>query len=461
MQHFDFIVIGSGPGGQRAAVQAAKSGKKVCLVERNAELGGVTTHTGTIPSKTLRESILYLSGWRQRGFYGDQYRLKRNVIAKDLMYRLTLATTQQAAVIADQLHRNEITILHGTASFIDSNTMLVEGPNDYTLQIRAKKILLATGSSPRRPKNVPFDNERVLDSDDILKITEIPGSIAIIGAGFIGLEYASMFMTLDIDVTLVHEKDDILAFADREIISEFIKSQINNGMTLCTGEPVLAIEPADDKVITRLQSGKLIASDIVLFTSGRLGCSSSLKLEKAGLTVNNRKNLDVDEFYRTQVPHIYAVGDLIGLPSLASTAMEQGRKAACHAFGENTRNGSQLYPLGIYTIPEISMIGKTEEQLIDERIPYEIGVSRFQETAKGQILGLQDGLLKILVSLDDRRILGVHIVGENATELIHVGQTIMLLDGTLENLLDQIFNYPSLAENYKIAALDAWNRMRL
>ncbi len=458
-QNFDFIIIGSGPAGQRAAIQAAKFGKRVCLIERQKNIGGVTVHSGTIPSKTLREAILYLTGWRQRGFYGRDYRLKNHVTAGDLLQRLSVTIRHEIEVINDQLNRNGVTIVYGTASFEDTKTIRVEDDTGKLSKYRSKKILIATGTRPRRPADIPFDDQTVFDSDGLLHLRQIPKSITVVGAGVIGVEYASMFKALDMEVTLVNERPTILGFIDQEIMSEFLHILRDNGMDLRTGEKITGVDRKTGSVVTTLEGGRKIESKALLFTAGRKGCTSSLKLENAGITANDRHYLQVDKYFRTSVPHIYAAGDVIGFPSLASTSMEQGRWVACHAFGQPLEQTNHLFPYGIYSVPEISMIGKTEQELIENHIPYETGISRFRETARGQILGLRVGLLKMLVSIEDRRILGVHIVGEGATELIHIGQTAMILGGKLDYFVDNVFNYPTLAENYKVAALDAWNRL--
>ena len=458
-QDFDFIIIGSGPAGQRAAVQAAKLGKRVCLIERQQNIGGVTVHSGTIPSKTLREAILYLTGWRQREFYGHDYRLKSRVTAEDLLQRLSVTIRHEIEVINDQLNRNGITIVYGTASFEDTKTLRIENDAGKQSKYRSKKILIATGTRPRRPADIPFDDQTVFDSDGLLHLRKIPKSITVVGAGVIGVEYASMFKALDMEVTLINERPTILGFIDQEIMSEFLHILRDNGMDLRTGEKITSVDRKTGSVVTTLEGGRKIESEALLFTAGRKGCTSSLKLENAGLTANDRHHLQVDEYFRTSVHHIYAAGDVIGFPSLASTSMEQGRRVACHAFGQPLDQTNHLFPYGIYSVPEISVIGKTEQELIENHIPYETGISRFRETARGQILGLREGLLKMLVGIEDRRILGVHIVGEGATELIHIGQTAMILGGKLDYFVDNVFNYPTLAENYKVAALDAWNRL--
>ena len=406
--NFDFIIIGSGPAGQRAAIQAAKLGKRAAIIDARPQVGGVSIHTGTIPSKTLREAILYLSGWRQRGFYGHDYRLKQDVTISDLTQRLDITIRHEIDVIVDQLRRNSVKVITGIASFVDPNTVLVSPPDGTATEYQADVILIATGTRPRRPEAIPFDDEAIVDSDGLLNLKKIPRSLTVIGAGVIGVEYASMFHALDVKVTLVNERPTMLNFLDQDIASEFFQQMRSNGMELLPGEPILSVKREQDgSVLTKLVSDKDIRSDVVLYAAGRQGCTTALKLENAGLSPDDRRNLKVNEHYQTNVPHIYAAGDVIGFPSLASTSMEQGRHVALHAFGKNHHYSPTLFPYGIYTVPEISTIGKTEQELIEENIPYETGLARFRENARGLIQGLDTGLLKLLISKKDRHLLGV------------------------------------------------------
>lgn len=460
MHHFDFLIIGSGPAGQRAAIQAAKLGKSVAVIDARPQVGGVSIHTGTIPSKTLREAILYLSGWRQRGFYGRDYRLKEEVTIGDLMQRLEITIRHEVDVIIDQLRRNGVRVITGTASFIDPHRLLVESTDGTSAEYQANAILISTGTRPRRPQDVSFDDKVIVDSDSLLNLEKIPRSLTVIGAGVIGIEYASMFNALDVKVTLVNEQPTLLNFLDRDISGEFLQQMRSGGMELLPGEPIQSVKrDKDGMAVTILASGKQLRSEAILYAAGRIGCISALKLENAGLSADDRHNLKVNKHYQTAVPHIYAAGDVIGFPSLASTSMEQGRHVALHAFGKGDYTSPTLFPYGIYTVPEISMIGKTEQELIADNIPYETGLARFRENARGLIQGLDTGLLKILFAKKDHHLLGVHIVGEGATELIHIGQTVMLLGGTLDYFIENVFNYPTLAQAYKVAALDAWNRL--
>ena len=460
MHHFDFLVIGSGPAGQRAAIQAVKLGKRVALIERNAVVGGVSLHTGTIPSKTLREAVLYLTGWDQRGLYGRGYRLKKNLTIDDLMQRLKITVQHETEVIENQLFRNAVTVFTGVASFLDPHRVRVDCPNGDVEEFQAEKILLAVGSRPIRPEGVPFDDETVIDSDGILSLKKLPRSMIVVGGGVIGVEYASIFSTMDVEVTLIDGRDHLLTFLDGEIVDELVHHMRDNGVILRLGETVAGVErDGNGQVVAALGSGKRLHADLVLYAAGRIGCTLALKLENAGLRADERRRLRVNENFQTTVPHIYAAGDVIGFPALASTSAEQGRYAACHAFGQESPHRSTHFPLGIYSVPEISMIGTSEQELTTKKIPYEVGVARLRETARGQIMGLEEGILKMLFGLADRRLLGVHILGQGATELIHIGQAVLILEGTLDYFLENVFNYPTLAEAYKIAALDAWNRL--
>jgi len=457
---FDFIAIGSGPAGQRAAVQAAKFGKRAAVIDRRPLVGGVTVHTGTIPSKTLREAILYFTGYHQRSFYGRDYRLKPKVTIDDLMQRLELTIRHEIAIIDNQLQRNNGKVLHGAASFVDPHRLRIDSPDQAPVECVADRILIATGTTPRRPDEVPFDDEIIVDSDGLLHLKAIPKSLIVVGAGVIGVEYASMFNALDVKVTLLHERPTMLDFLDKDVAHEFLKNMHENGMDLRPGKKIEQITRVPGQgVEVRLTDGSIIHADTLLYAAGRIGCTSDLNLANAGLDANRRHQIKVNSYYQTAVPHIYAAGDVIGFPSLASTSMDQGRIAACHAFGRESPHDETRFPYGIYTVPEISMIGQTEQELIDANIPYGTGIARLEETARGQIMGLTDGILKLLFSRENRKLFGVHIVGRGATELIHIAQAVMRLNGTLDYFVENVFNYPTLAEAYKSAALDAWNRL--
>ncbi len=459
-QHYDLVVIGSGPAGQRAAVQAAKINKRVVVIERGREIGGVAVHTGTIPSKTLREAAMYLSGYDQRGFYGKSYRLKDNLTMDDLLHRVAVTITQETEVMTHQLRRNNIDIILGSASFIDPHRIQITSRQGEVSEVQGDYILLATGTKPYRPEHIPFDGETIIDSDDVLSLKKIPRSMAVIGAGVIGAEYASIFSALDIKITLVDGRTDMLGFMDREIIDELIHLMRDRGTVIRLGENVVdVIKNHKNQAVVTLDSGKKFAADLVMFASGRLGCVDALTLGSAGLEADERGLVKVNEFYQTEVPHIYAAGDLIGFPSLASTSMEQGRLASRHAFGMSLHSNPELFPFGVYAVPEMSMVGKTEKELTRDKIPYEVGIARLKETARGHIMGLQEGMLKLIFSLETKKLLGVHVLGEEATELVHIGQAVLALGGDLDFFIENVFNYPTLAEAYKIAALDACNRI--
>lgn len=456
---YDFIVIGSGPAGQKAAIQAAKLGKKVAIIDRQAAVGGVCLHTGTIPSKTLREAVIYLSGYGQRGLYGQAYRLKADLTMDDLKQQLSNTIRREVEVLKHQLTRNNVQVLNGSAEFVDAHSIRVVAPHGEINVLRAGKFLISTGTHPVRPEGIPFDGKQIIDSDDILRLEQLPRSLTVIGAGVIGIEYAAIFSAMDIEVTLVDGRQQMLGFMDKEIVEELVHLLRERGMVLRLGENVESVAKENGQVITTLDTGKRIRSDVVLFAAGRAGSTNALKPDAAGVEQNDRHLIKVNEYYQTSQPHIYAAGDIIGFPSLASTSMEQGWQAACHAFGCHVSNSLENFPFGIYAVPEMSMVGMTEQQLLETGIPYETGIARLRETARGQIMGLEQGLLKLLISLEDRKLLGVHILGEGATELIHIGQAVHVLGGTLDYFLQNIFNYPTLAEAYKVAALDAWNRM--
>lgn len=459
---YDLIVIGSGPAGRRAAIQAAKFGKSSLVIERGRQVGGVSVHTGTIPSKTIRETVLNLSGWRERVFYGRSYRVKDDISSSDINHRLLKTLEHEVEILEHQFSRNNVQTIHGSARFIDKNTLEVKGDGneDEAVKVRGKAILIAVGTRPHRPESVPFDGEYILDSDEIIEINRIPRSLTVIGGGVIGVEYATIFSTLDVPVTLVEKQNTILDFVDRELIDELLHNMRHRGITLRFGQEIKRIEKVDNYCMTHLDNGRVIKSDMVLYAVGRMGAVDRLNLSAIDLPYDNRQRLSVDpQTFQTQIPHIYAAGDIIGFPSLASTSMEQGRIAACHALAMPGHKPPVYFPYGIYSVPEISTCGMTEEEVIKRKIPYECGIARFRETSRGQIMGLNVGIMKLIFSIKTRRLLGVHIVGEGATELVHIGQAVLNLKGKLDYFVENTFNYPTLAEAYKIAALDAWNRM--
>ncbi|MEV7085712.1 Si-specific NAD(P)(+) transhydrogenase [Streptomyces sp. NPDC093085] len=461
MRDFDMLVIGSGPGGQKAAIAAAKLGRRVAVVDRTRMLGGVSLHTGTVPSKTLREAVLYLSGLTQRDLYGQSYRLKDEITVADLTARTQHVVGLEVDVVRSQLARNQVALLPGTARFLDGHTVAVRDEEGQDRVVTAEHIVIATGTRPARPASVEFDDRTVMDSDSVLSMERIPRSMVIVGAGVIGMEYCAMFAALGSRITVVEQRAGMLDFCDAEVV-EALKYRLRDlAVTFRFGETVAAVERHEEATLTLLESGKKIVADAVMYSAGRQGLTEALDLAKAGLDADRRGRITVDEHYRTSVPHIYAVGDVIGFPALAATSMEQGRAAAYHACEEPVNPMHHLQPIGIYTIPEISFIGRTEDQLTEERVPFEVGVARYRELARGQIVGDAHGMLKLLVSPEDRRLLGVHCFGSGATELIHIGQAVMGCGGTVDYLVDAVFNYPTLAESYKVAALDVTNKMRL
>lgn len=531
MRHFDLAVIGTGPAGQKAAIQAAKLGKRVAIIERGSVLGGAAINTGTIPSKALREAVLHLTGASKRGLFGEGYRVQRNITVADLTYVSQQVIHHELQLVRNHLERNGVELIWGTASF--------EGPRrlhivrtDESEHIEADKFVLATGTRPARPANVPFDDKAVFCSDTLLRLNALPKTMIVVGGGVIGTEYACMLATVGVRVTLVEGRRQLLGFLDQEITEAFQYHMRRMGITLRLGEKVARIERIPEPALPRvavaaeklanivdgapkegvvdltspgpsgngkgggsnglevhskgdaefeddadhdgihdwapvrplvqatLESGKELRAQSLLYAVGRQGTTAALHLEAAGLKTDDRERLKVNANYQTAVPHIYAVGDVIGFPALASTAMEQGRLAVCHAYGVPTHSIPDLFPYGIYAIPEVSMVGKTEEQLTEAGIPYEAGIAQYKELARGQLLGDDVGMLKLLIHQDDHTILGVHAIGTGATELIHIGQAVMALGGTVDYFINNVFNFPTLAEAYKVAALNGLNKLR-
>lgn len=460
MKQLDMVVIGSGPGGQKAAIQAAKLGKRVALIERNGNVGGVCINTGTIPSKALREAVLHLSGFHNRGLYSDHEIGKQDYTIEDLIYGCKQVIRTEIGVIREHMARNGVDLIWGSARFEDPHTVVIERPDSSEI-LTAEHFVIATGTTPAHPKGVPFDDERIVDSDGLLKLPRLPKSMIIVGGGVIGTEYACMMATLGVRVILTEARPRLLDFADTEIIEALQYRMRSLGATLRLGEAVDEIEVLPDGLVqATLQSGKHLRAEALLYCIGRQGSTDKLGLDKIGLTPDNRGRLKVNADYQTEIPHIYAVGDVIGFPALASTSMEQGRLAACHAYGEPTTSLPELFPVGIFSIPEISMVGKTEEQLTAEGIPYECGIAQYREIARGQLLGDEVGMLKLLIHEENRQILGVHAIGTGATELIHIGQSVLAFKGTVDYFINSVFNYPTLAECYKVAALNGSNKLR-
>jgi NAD(P) transhydrogenase len=465
MEHYDLFVIGSGPAGQKAAIAAAKAGKRVGIADGKLRLGGTSLHTGTIPSKTLREAVLYFSGYRQREFRTDGDANRRRVTFADLAGRVQLVMSRELEVLREQLFRCRIEVHEGHARFLDPHTLEVDSGGTST-RVNADFVLIGCGSRPAHSPTVPLDGRRIMDSDQFLdegrrpRDQEVANSIIVVGGGVIGIEYASMMSAMDAEVTLIDGREDILEFVDEEILEALLYHMRSNGATLRLGESVTHVEIDDrHRVVASLESGKRVAGEALLYTVGRIANTDGLGLDNIGLDVDARGRIPVDDAYRTKIDHVYAAGDVIGFPALAATSMEQGRIAACHMFGIPAKHTPELLPYGIYTIPEISMVGKNERQLTAAKIPYEVGIARFSEVARGQMIGDRTGLLKLLFDPTSLAILGVHVIGDGATELVHIGQTAMALGGTVEFLRDAVFNYPTLAEAYKLAAFDGLNRL--
>jgi NAD(P) transhydrogenase len=457
---YDLIVIGSGPAGQRAAVAAAKTNKRVAVVEARSVVGGVCINTGTIPSKTMREAVLHLSGYNYRSVYGVNYRVKEKITMADLAFRVQAVIKTEVDVTEAQLSRNGIDVIHGIARFVDPHQVHVEGPQTETT-LEAGRILIAVGTKPATSPKVPVNGRTIVNSDQILGLEALPRSLIVVGGGVIGVEYACMFAVLGVRVTMIEKRNRLLDFADQEIIETLSYHLRDSRVTLRLGEEVESVEePSAGTVIANLQSRKKVSGDALLYAVGRQGNIDDLNLAAAGLEADQRGRIAVNENYQTRVEHIFAAGDVVGFPSLASVSMEQGRIAAARAFDDRAATSNPgFYPYGIYTIPEISFIGKTEEQLTDEDVPYEVGMAYYREVARGQIRGDTTGRLKLVFHRETRKILGVHIIGEGAAELVHIGQAVMTLDGTIDYFIETVFNYPTLAECYKVAAFNGLGRL--
>ncbi|GHA48970.1 NAD(P)(+) transhydrogenase [Amylibacter ulvae] len=460
MSHYDLIIIGSGPSGRAAAMQAGKLKRKVLVVERGRKVGGVSVHSGTIPSKTLRETIMNLSGYRERSFYGRAHRAKDVIKADDLRQRLVKTLNYEVDNLENMFARNHVDIMHGEAHFTSKSSIEVIGEDDERMTFTADRFLIATGTVPFRPEYIPFNGSTILDSDDVIELNRLPRSMIVIGAGVIGVEYATMMQALDVKVTLIEPRKTFLDFIDATLIQDFSHEIRDMGLDLRLGCKVTSVEDEGDQIVVQTDNGRRACAEMLLFAAGRMGATESLNLSACELETDHRGRVKVTEkTYQTEQPHIYATGDVIGFPSLASTSLSQGRIAACHALGEKTLPESPWFPYGIYAVPEISTCGMSEEELQERGIPYEVGIGKFRETSRGNIMGIEHGVLKMLVSLKTRRILGVQIMGEGATELIHIGQAVMNHSGTVDYFIENTFNYPTLAEAYKAAGFDAWQRM--
>jgi NAD(P) transhydrogenase len=459
-QQFDLVVIGSGPAGQKGAIAAAKLRKRVAVIDRTLMLGGVCVHTGTIPSKSVREAIFQLTGLAVKAFYGNNYRSTRDISVQDLAYRVNAVIQRETDVIQSQLKRNGIAIFQGTAGFSDPHTVEVQGEGAKVV-LHGENILIACGTRTAQNPDIPFDGKRIIDTDGLSQLAGLPRELIVVGAGVVGLEYASFLAALGVEVTLIDQRPMMLDFVDREIVDALAYHLRQVGTVFRLGEKVtrVGIDPQRDRVFAELESGKKIQADGLVYAVGRQANGDQLRLETAGLKADSRGKLTVNSHFQTAVPHIYAAGDVIGFPALASTSMEQGRLASCHMFGLPCTAMPEFFPYGIYTIPEISMVGQTEENLTAAKVPYEVGVAKYAELAKSMMLGDETGMLKLLFDRNTRKLLGVHALGQRATEIIHIGQAVLSYGGTIEYFRDTVFNYPTLAEAYKVAALDGLNKL--
>lgn len=454
-KHYDLVVIGSGPAGEKGAAQAAYFGKKVALIEKQPVLGGAAANTGTLPSKTLRETALYLSGFRQRGLYGISFSLKDKVTARDFLYRERLVVQSERTRIAENLKRHKVDLYSGFAAFEDAHTISITPQHSPSAFIRGEKILIATGSHPHHPPNLPFHDARVYDSDTILNLHDIPPTMLVAGGGVIGCEYACMFAALGIKVSLIEGRERLLGFMDPEVSHVLASNMTAMGIELHMNEALDKVEQGETFRV-QLKSGKTLSVHTVLAATGRTGNTQGLGLEKVGVQPSPRGHLEVNEHYQTTAPHIYAVGDVIGFPALASTSMEQARVAMVHAFDLKYKDHvSHILPYGIYTIPECSMAGETEETLVKKNIPHVCGRARYDTNARGQIIGDKDGFIKLIFHAETRKLLGVHVIGEQASELVHVGLVALLMGAGADLFIQTCFNYPTLTEIYKYATYDA------
>ena len=454
---FDLVVIGSGPAGQKGAIAAAKMGKRVAVIDKTDMLGGVCLHAGTIPSKTLRLAVLYLTGFQQKSFYGQAYSPTANLTVDDLMFRVRTVIEREHAQVTDQLQRNGVTLVNGWARFVDTHTLEVDGGR----QVRGEHILIACGTRSAQNPEIPCDGRKIMLAEDLGRGgEEIPRSMIVVGAGVIGLEYASMLSTLGVRVTLIERRDTMLDFVDREIIEALRYHMRRRDAIFRLGERVVGVRVQENGLVrAELESGKRVTGDALLYTVGRQSNADRLGLDRVGIDTDPRGRIAVNENFQTALPHIYAVGDCIGFPALASTSMEQGRLASTHMFDGPSLESAPFFPYGIYTIPEISMVGRTEQELTAERVPYEVGKCLYEDVAKAQMVGDRSGMLKLIFDPDTLKLLSVHAIGEEATEIIHIGHAVIALGGTIEYFRDNVFNYPTFAEAYKVAAYDGFNKI--
>jgi NAD(P) transhydrogenase len=459
-QQFDLIVIGSGPAGQKGAICAAKLRKRVAVIDRTVMMGGVCVHTGTIPSKSVREAIFQLTGLAVKAFYGNNYRGTNEISVQDLAFRVNSIVARETEVIRAQLRRNGITVFQGTAQFVDPHSVEVDREGVKT-NLSADHILIACGTRPAHHRDIPIDGKRILDTDQLTGLNGLPRDLIVVGAGVVGLEYASFLAAIGVEVTLIDQRPSILDFVDREIADALEYHLRQLGTTFRLGEKVtrVGIDASRDRVFAELESGKKVQAESLLYAVGRQANGDLLRLDAAGISSDARGKIGVNAYFQTEVSHIYAAGDVIGFPALASTSMEQGRLASCNMFGISCTVMPELIPYGIYTIPEISMVGQTEERLTAAKVPYEVGIAKYSELAKSMMLGDETGMLKLLFDRNTRKLLGVHALGQRATEIIHIGQAVLSYGGTIDYFRDTVFNYPTLAEAYKVAALDGFNKL--
>lgn len=464
-QRYDLVVIGSGPAGEKGAAQAAYFGKRVALVEQAAQVGGAGVNTGTVPSKTLRETALYFSGLRQRGLYGIDYSIRRDLTVRDFMYRERRVVQELRELVRANLIRHRVDVFSGAASFEDPHTVRVRSASRPERHLHGDVILIATGSVPTRPGNIPFADSRVFDSDEILNMERIPATMAVVGAGVIGCEYSTIFAALGVTVTLIDGRDRLLSFLDAEIADQLLLQMEQLGVRVRLKEHIAGITPGEHGLVIALKSGSAFDAEAALFAAGRAGNTTGLGLEQIGITVNERGLIPVNEHYQTTVPHVYAAGDVIGVlgfPALASTSMEQARVAVVHAFDLKYKTHvTSVLPLTVYTIPEVAMVGETEESCQAKSIDYVVGRAWYRQNARGQIMGDLAGQAKLVIARGDHTLLGAHIVGESASELIHIGLMVLQAGGAIETFIETVFNYPTLGEVYKYAAYDALDRLKV
>ena len=452
---YDLVVIGSGPAGEKGAAQAAYFGKRVALLERAPHLGGAGVNTGTIPSKTLRESALYFSGLAQRGLYGIDYTVKPDLTVQDFMFREQEVVRSLREVVRDNVARHRIDLVHGAGAFEDPHTLRVTRADGAEQRLHGEVILIATGSVPSRGRDGALDDPRIYDSDTILEMPRLPQRLAVVGAGVIGCEYATIFAALGIRVTLIDGRDRLLPFLDAEIAERLRLQMQSLGIEVRLAERLTGMAPTPEIVRLELGHGATVEVDSVLVAAGRLGNTRNLGLDRVGIAVGERGHLTVNEHYQTALPHVYAAGDVIGFPALAATSMEQARVAMCHAFDLKYKTRlAPVFPLAIYTIPEIAMAGDTEETCRAKGIEYCVGRALYRQNARGQIVGDLAGLLKLVFGFPDKTLLGVHVIGEAASELVHVGLMVLQAGGTIDAFINAVFNYPTLGDAYKYAAYD-------